>query len=291
MQIDLKTNSEAAVPSRQPTTAPLIIEFVGIPGAGKSTLCREVIQRLREAGYPADVVRPHFVDLCKVRQKKGAGARLRKGLALGRHFIRNVIYCPRLAAFYLALYLRPELRERYMMGTEAMLTHFQSAASREIAFRSCAKQPGIHLLDEGPCINLMVIKLLHPDRPMNQIFAAFGGRREQGATHLVVFVTCDPTAVIERVRNREGHPRTKAHVEQHSYWWDWLAASLTEVANGMRKLAQANPGVHVLMVQSDAASIVELNTQRIAESITAIWHGAAATLDGRAPARIDSTGA
>lgn len=113
----------------------LVVEFCGLPGAGKSTMARALVERLRRSGVPAvDVMAP-------LGPEAGREARLaRKAAAVGRSALDPDAW--RIAAAVGLRSGQADARDRIARPLNLLVV--RAAAAR------AARRRGVHVLDQGP---------------------------------------------------------------------------------------------------------------------------------------------
>jgi len=193
---------------RKPPKRALVVEFIGMPGSGKSTLMRGVLESLTIRGLPVRVVpkgKPMGWD--KVRKRAGILRRLKATVRLGWFTFALAWRCPRLTGWYVRRRIAP-------IGTSQGnhrpgLSHFLNFGQRYRLFHDAAKHPGIHLSDRGGIIQTMAEVTRHaPKDDGHWLLKSKSGPRP---LLLAVLVECDTGTIRERIRDRRGHPRARAH--------------------------------------------------------------------------------
>lgn len=113
----------------------LVVEFCGLPGAGKSTLARDLVGRLRASGVPAfDVMAP-------LGPHAGREARLaRKAAMVGRAALQPDAW--RIAAEVGLRSGQADRRDRIARPLNLLVV--RAAVAR------AARRTGVHVLDQGP---------------------------------------------------------------------------------------------------------------------------------------------
>jgi hypothetical protein len=125
----------SVAPEAPPIVPGLVVEFLGLPGAGKSTLAHAVAASLRTAGVP--VTEPTF----QLDHETAPGRRrARKLAAAARTLCRAPVVATRCAG------LVARSRQRRAAWLVPLVTNWLYLAD---GARRCTRTPGVHLLDQG----------------------------------------------------------------------------------------------------------------------------------------------
>jgi thymidylate kinase len=178
----------------------LIVEFIGLPGSGKSTLSHAVARFLRDAGE--SVSERSF----EIAHEHGTAGRL---LAKLRLFCRTLCRNPG-SALALALVIartgQPNWRDRAARIFELLFL------CGLVAERS--QREGIHLLDQGFFVGLWstCFRSSSPTSvPLERLLEIAARCSGHPPADLVVVLEVEPATAIERLRHRPG---TTSRLEQ-----------------------------------------------------------------------------
>jgi shikimate kinase len=169
----------------------VVVEFVGVPGVGKSTISHAVAERLRGAEAAPTVTEPSY----ELSRRPGATGPLLLRKALGL-FARH--------PWVTLHWLRMIRASRQDSLNDFSRTSLDVLSSVVLGFRWC-RSPGIHLFDQG-LVQAVSSVLSSASGPSDE--AALAAAAEQalgGFGHIVVvFVETDPETVAIRLENRPG---------------------------------------------------------------------------------------
>lgn len=153
------------------------IEFVGLPGAGKTTLAQELAQHLVAAGH----LPPATSSTRRVR------AMLRYAACGARHPMRLVR----------AIWAVCRSRQRTSKDLAWVLSRWIKKSCRSL---QRASQPGVHLVDAGPLQALWAIGLTSDRRRFPLVLEEL--RPQWSFPDLAVFIETEPLVVEQRLARR-----------------------------------------------------------------------------------------
>ncbi|MGI9435940.1 MAG: hypothetical protein ACR2Q4_14125 [Geminicoccaceae bacterium] len=222
-----------------------IVEFVGLPGAGKSTIAHALAKRLRAEG--------ELVTEPTREVSMSQGRRWRKAA----HALRSFLYNPRSGIQGIRLILMS--RQRTLR--DAAVAAFNFLYVRGV-MEASACRPGIHLLDQGFCNALWTIgfsaQVDDPLTPFRDATDCLWGKLPD----LVLLVTARPATVVARLRARPG---VGSRLEQRLARKDFdsqLAAATTaleQTRSVLRQLAADNQTCFQFhIVDNDTVSVETL---------------------------------
>ena len=247
----------------------LVVEFVGVHGAGKTTTCHGVTSLLREQGYPVQAragVGPR--DFRSVRERKG----LRRGYAFLRltHFVCGLAFaCPDLAAHYVALTITCGTLHRSQRPPWGYFAAFQFHALRRLNRRNADYPGGIILFEESVYNDIPNAARLTPSAAAAWVLRETPSEREM-VNRLFVFVECQAAVLKNRLTSREGHPRSKLLVAEPSQI-EARCATMDAVRIAVEALAQERESMQVLVVRTDSGASVQQAAGQVSDHIAAIW--------------------
>lgn len=226
----------AATPDR---ARPVIVEILGVAGAGKSTLAADLAERLTALGFPATDSR------ATRRGGFGAASRMRAGL-------RAVPECIRTALFVAGRIARGDLPRSALSRLGPAFQHARQLRlllGRRVAERMAVQEPG-RLMD-------LLTQYLHTRRPLDPAAV----RRYMAAgphADVVIALRARPDVALRHMRaRRRGLPQSfralgDAELEVVLRRGDALAATLAEVCR-----ASGMPTLEIDVDDLDAAAVTE----------------------------------
>jgi hypothetical protein len=171
-----------------PPRAGLVVEFVGIPGAGKSILARRACELLRAAGVPTTLHAHPTVPLpAPSNPVAKAVSYLRYAPPFARLGARHPGALLRAAAAVRAT------RQRSAMGYFKVL---HNLCKTSLLVERCRRQPGVHLVDQGTLQTLWAVAF------SARAPGALTPARASGALAALPDVAVVVTAESEDVRRR-----------------------------------------------------------------------------------------
>ena len=225
----------------------LIVEFVGLPGVGKSTLSRRTAATIA-SDHPRVTEPTRWIE-----NRSGPSRILSKGRYAAEHTLRH----PRTAIDGL----------RTMRGTEQPTTsdfvrvafNFQYVAGVVSHTRSTS---AVTLLDQGPYQALWSIGLRSPvDWP--DLLDRFENPLSRIAPDLVVLVEVDTETIADRLRSREGGdtrlvPGTP-EFDRGVDGYDWI-----------KKRVQSSDRTESIVVENETRADLTAGASRIADAIDSV---------------------
>lgn len=163
----------------------LVVEFCGLPGAGKSTLARALVERLRAGGVPAvDVMAP-------LGPRAGRGVRIARKVAMvGRAALDPDAW--RIASEVGLRSGQADRRDRIARPLNLLVV--RAAVAR------AAQHTGVHVLDQGPLQEWWSAALRADERRVLGWAAADGPTRAD----LLVRVDTPVDVLVTRLAGRAG---------------------------------------------------------------------------------------
>ena len=250
---------------------PLVVEFIGMPGSGKSTLMHRARERLEARGLPVQVVpKGKPVGWDEVRRRPDVLRKAKATLGFAGFAFLLAWRCPRLTWWY----IRRQIASDGIDGGDHRpgLSHFLNFGQRYRLFHDAAEHPGIHMSDRGGIVQTMAEIARHtPGDNGTWLLKSRSGSRPH---LLTVLVECDTRTIQDRIRDRPGHPRARAHAEDPSRF----AATLERVGAWQRTAVRlagdgAVEGVSVLTVDNSSPDQLDPAVVRIVETIEERWSG------------------
>ena len=169
--------------------AGLVVEFVGLPGAGKSALSRQVAVLLSDEGLI--VSEPtHWLD------QLGTA---RRTLAKVGYGIGGVAAAPRTGARWMRTFNSMRQRSLADTGRVALNWFFLAGLTRGLAHR-----PGVHLLDQGIFQGLWSARYAARDGPFQGREVVAAVREALPPRILVIVVETSPATLRQRLHARLG---------------------------------------------------------------------------------------
>lgn len=224
---------------------PLVIEFLGLPASGKSTLSHAAADALRRHGMP--VAEPTYVA---DHVMTGGRRYLHK---LGR--VSNEVLCrPRGAASALSLVARSG--QRHPVGTLRRTANWLFAAS---LLRRPADAP-VQLVDEGVCQALWSIAYESAARDRAELLVAI--MQSAPLPDAVVIVEVDPGGARRRLaRRKDGRSRMDGAAGQTAAAWRNARRALSQTRRVLEEIAVTGGRPLLLPLRNDdpdqVASIAE----------------------------------
>ena len=167
----------------------LIVEFVGLPGAGKTTISHALVNRFRRGGVP--VTEPTF-DLS---QKPG------------RIGFRQLRFAMRLFAGHPILTLRwmdLVVASRQKSARDFIITSLNLLYSCALV-RQSGRRPGVHIFDQGLLQAILSVQYSSRQPPDHaSLAAAVDESIGVNARNVAVFVQASPEIVMTRLQQRCG---------------------------------------------------------------------------------------
>lgn len=251
----------------------LVVEFVGMHGAGKTTTARKVTSLLHERAFPVHVppvATP--IDLYTLRASKGVTRRL---YALARVIYmtgRLALKFPRLAGHYLALATvgrRKSSRSR--RPPWGYLSAFQFHALRRFDLRNPGHTYGITILEQSVYMDIPNATLLSPEAVADWVILETPAE-EDGTDRLFVFLECHPEVLQSRLASRGGHPRSRQLLSQPGQI-SARCETMAAVRSAVEDIAGSRPRLYVHAVRTDGTTSAEHTAAEVYGRITAIWSG------------------
>jgi len=222
---------------------PVFVEFLGLSGAGKSTVSHRVAERLRDRGFP---VSEPTLSLALMRGR---------GAVKALYVAREILFHPRDSL--LTLKAVRSTRQRFpvlvRMGFNWLML---SSLKRTL-------RPSLHLFDQGAFQALWSIGLEGRRGAVRHV-----GRRlvaSVPAPHVVVVVEAETSVVEHRLKLRNGH-------ESRADLWDSAALrqslrTMEEVKAILHKTSAQPGGPRVVLVTNERDDDAEIVADRLALEI------------------------
>ncbi len=225
----------------------LIVEFVGLPGVGKSTLSRRTAATIA-SDHPR-VTEP----ISRIENRSGPSRILSKGRYAAEHTLRH----PRTAID--GLRTIRETEQPTTIDFVRVVFNFQYVAGVVTRGRSTA---GITLLDQGPYQALWSIGLRSPV-DWSDLFDRFENPLSRIAPDLVVLVEADTETIADRLRSREGGdtrvgPGT-AEFDRGVDGYDYL-----------KERIQSSDRTESIVVENETRADLTAGASRIADAINSL---------------------
>jgi GTPase SAR1 family protein len=249
----------------------LVVEFIGMPGSGKSTLMHRALERLEARGLPVHVVpKGKPVGWEEVRRRPGILRKTKRTLGFAWFGFVLALRCPRLTWWYVRRRFASNGIDRG--GPRPGLFHFLNFGQRYRLFHDAARRPGIHMSDRGGIVQTMAEIARH--RPGDDGTWLLRSRSGSNPRLLAVLVECDTRTIQDRVRDRPGHPRARAHAGDPARF----AETLERVGAWQRTAVRlAGDGAvedfSVLTVDNSSPDQLDTAVARIVETIQERWSG------------------
>ncbi len=250
----------------------VIVEFLGMPGAGKSTLSRRVEELLRAAGVPARIAE-HMavVDLYAVRYRPGGlFRRLRRALRMTADAVHIGARFPGVVAQHLRLLFNVRYREAMGLGFYDVVNSFLLGGKRRIRIARGRARPGVHLVDDGVYCDQIAHALMDE---ADAALVAERAARLVGSPHVVVMVRCPFETLLQRLGSRASTRFKYRDAEKRLRW----VRGRFDVAGALMAAIESRPvrppRLGAVLVQTDDSPL-EQNAQRVAGTIATAWRGA-----------------
>jgi len=228
------------------------VEFLGLPGSGKSTLSERVAAMLAEEGLP---VRQTARDLA--HGPRGGMRRIAKLLFVAREVAGHPRYALRSARALRATGQRSRRVAFKMLFNWLLVSHL---------LRRSRRIPAVHLIDQGLHQALWSIGL---DAGAGSVAAMAGRLRECAPSpDLTVVVGAGSQTLVRRLRGRAGRDsRADSWPEQDARALDRAGALLDEVKALLPGGPERRSHRSVFDVDNDRDGDLEANARRLAEAI------------------------
>jgi thymidylate kinase len=260
-----RSSSIRSTTRQETTTGPLLVEITGVPASGKSTLAQAVASEAHMLGLtvhragPPRVRRWHAATDGHNKVARGRGL-----LRYAGNTLQVAARCPRLSGVYLqqlaSLSNQPLHRDRLWVYPEMI----QGAGGAYLLHKRCARQPGIHLVEEGFYTLLRTLFILEGEKPPSESRVAAEIRRLPPVVTLVVHLEVDLETVLERLQKR-AQKRGRSPPDAESVAARVQGHGLTRRA--LEHVAADSKHLHVLRLNNDHAERLHENTHKTLEAL------------------------
>ena len=220
----------------------LIVEFIGLPGAGKSTVARRVAGLLRDLEIPVRETLREFAD-----ERRGV-ALARKLTVVSKGILSRPWFAYRSA--------RAVGRTRQQSAKDALkVLHNWILIVSLIGAR--ARSRGVHLFDQGIFQALWSIGYSAGDARFGDVWTNL--RPMTPKPDLVVIVECDPPMIVKRriaTRSEGGGSRIEKLPPDHPVWFRAIEL-LREVKTAVAQLAAEDRRVKMVVVDNSREGHLE----------------------------------
>jgi thymidylate kinase len=234
-----------------------VIEFAGLPGSGKSTLAHELAARLRQG--PELVSEPTY-------ELNHRSTRWRRVATKTLCILQCVLASP-LGSFEVALSIARTGQRSWRDLTNTTLNMLYICGLR----RAVAKQPGIHVLDQGVLQQLWSIRF---SASRSLPVAGFGRLGQAcfgcGSGGAVVFVDVKPETVMERLTVRSGKAsRLERRLSRETYRVELAAAedALAEARGAVHTLVGTDGRIRIETVSNEDSEDFETTAEELARRV------------------------
>jgi thymidylate kinase len=231
-----------------------VIEFVGLPGSGKSTLSRRVAEILQGQGLRVE--QPTYV----VDHEMQTWERyLRKFWLVSTEVILHPLQA--IGSVRAILGTRQASASDFVGVTTNWL--FMSSLLRRAELRE-----GVHIFDEGLINALWSIGFSASSGGTSRILGALAGQRMTPV--VTVLIEADIATVKNRlVQRQNGQSRLERPVPPDGAW-DRAQQALEQVKDTVRALAAAGAEVRVISVRNQGPEYLDADAERLAAQVKAI---------------------
>ena len=237
------------------SAAGLVVEFVGLPGAGKSALSHQVAVLLRAEGL---IVSEPTYRLDRV----GTASRIFAKVGYG---IGGAIAAPLTAARWMRTFLA--MRQRSLTDTcrVALNWFFLSGLTRRLA-----RCPGVHLMDQGIFQGLWSAGYAARDGVPRGDEIVTAVLKVLPPRVLVIVVETSPATLQLRLQaRRDGNSRLERDLTTATSA-GWLAGALAAFSSlqGVLELLERQEAIAVMRVQGEHAGQLQITAEAVAGRIT-----------------------
>jgi thymidylate kinase len=231
-------------------TRGIVVEFLGMPAAGKTTLARAVAERLSREGHSVELPAVHLVH-----PPRGIGNRASRIALLARRGLRR----PRVEIRRLLA-----LRRTRQDSFADLRTVWENLATVAWLIERARTMEGVHLIDQGVFQAIWSVGLsadtfdvdAHLEgMPLPDLLVVLTVDQQTGRSRLAAR-TEDDSRLGRRMKSR---PRLYVHARQ----------VFESVRNGAERLA-GEQGFPILALDSARREDLELNARRVAEALEAL---------------------
>jgi len=235
----------------------VIVEFVGLPGVGKSTLALRTAEILRQRGMPVSLP-----SRLAFREEWHYTGKIRRWAYYARFALSNLRYS--LLSAHAILSSRQASRDDFIW---VLLTWFKRSAR----IQRQRHLGGVHLNDSGIFQGLWSIGFSGKNADLvglgDHVMAWLP------TPNLVVVVEASLSTIERRLANRPGAgSRLERWLPGDPVLWARAAALLGQVKEAARSISRKREDMRILMIANDRDDAFETNAMRIAEAAWEIVH-------------------
>lgn len=234
--------------------AGLVVEFVGLPGAGKSVLSRKVAGLLRAAGTAVS-------EPTNRLDQAGTASR---ALAKVGHGIGGAVAAPLTGARWVRTFIAMNQRSLSDTGRVALNWFFLAGLTRRLAHR-----PGVHLLDQGIFQGLWSAAYAAREGAINARVLAAKILQALPPRMLVILVQTSPETLRRRLHERSGGDSRLERDLAGDDSIDSLARAVRAFASmqELLDLLERQGSIVVMRVQGEHPELLEVTAEAVADRI------------------------
>ena len=240
------------------SAAGLVVEFVGLPGAGKSALSRQVAALLRAEGY---ILSEPTTQL----DQAGTASRAFAKAAYG---IGSALASPLNAAGWMRTFIAMGQRSLADTGRVALNWFFLAGLMRGLA-----RRPGVHLLDQGIFQGLWSAGYAARDGAVVGREVVTAVRKALPPRILVIVIETSPATLRRRLQERPGGD---SRLERDLTTGD-SSGSLTRAIAALASvqellgLLEQQGTIGVMRVQGEHSEQLQITARAVAGRIRSTW--------------------
>lgn len=241
------------------SAAGLVVEFVGLPGAGKSALSRQVATLLRERG----------TTLSEPTQALDRATTLRRSLVKASLGVEAAVAAPLTSARWIRTFVGMAQRRPADIGRVTLNWLFLAGLTRRLASR-----PGVHLLDQGVLQGLWSAGYAAKRGGLGHEAGAALAKALLPGT-LVIVVDTSPATLRHRLQHRPGGD---SRLERDLAAGDPAGSLARAVAafaslQELLVLLERQGRIVVMRVEGEHPELLQRTAERVADRIDAAARG------------------
>lgn len=246
----------------KPRKPSLLIEFLGLPGSGKTTLARRVAAMLHAARIPARLVDPE----AETRHSQASMGlhRLISEIRLLKPTLRATLREPKFVLRLGGAIFRsdqPTIRD----SLKVLNNWFRV---RTALIRS-GRDPGVHIFDQGLFQAWWAVEFMAGTQAKMEPFLQ---GHSSVLPDILIVLRAGPATIQRRLRERPGEvSRLERQMTTDRSAIPKAVSAFDEVRAGLLGTAMDEAGSRILVVDADRDASLEQNAQRLVREIRATW--------------------